>query len=82
MSSHYDSYDADREVSCICVGHKGEYVRDPECAVCNAEEAEMEPVECPACPACHGETKHLGTLGRRDHFRCVGCGSDCSTRAA
>lgn len=81
MSSH--SYDADREVSCICVGHKGEYVRDPECPVCAAEEEpEPEPVECPACPQCGGETAVLGVLGRRVHFRCRACGWDCSERAA
>lgn len=35
-------------------------------------------VECPSCSVCGGETKPLGTLGRREHFRCTACGMDCS----
>jgi len=68
---------------CICVGHKGEYVRDPACPKCNEEDEAQEPIMPSACPSCGCEAAHsLGTLGRRAHFRCVGCGNDYSERLA
>lgn len=73
-------FDANQEVSCVCAGHKGEYVRDPDCSVCN--DADDEPAETPACPVCGDETLPLGTLGRRAHFRCRACGAGCSVRVA
>jgi len=30
------------------------------------------------CPACGGQGAHLGSLGRREHFRCRDCGMDYS----
>ncbi len=72
--------DMNREVSCICVGHKGEYHYDPDCPVCDPVPPALEAT--PACPACGGETYPLGALGRRAHFRCRACGSDCSERVA
>jgi hypothetical protein len=30
------------------------------------------------CPACGGDSYPLGTLGRREHFRCRDCGMDSS----
>jgi tRNA(Ile2) C34 agmatinyltransferase TiaS len=38
----------------------------------------FDELEAPSCPACGGETYHLGDLGHRSHFRCCGCGLDCS----
>lgn len=78
MSTLYqDNYG---DPSCICVGHKGAYVRDPECPVCSAEEP--DPVTAPACPVCGGPTNHMGDLGRRSHYRCCNCGMDTSVRVA
>lgn len=65
--SHEYPYDANRE----------EASADEE-----APASEAEPVECPSCPVCGGETNHLGDLGRRAHFRCRACGSNCSVRLA
>jgi transposase-like protein len=66
MGSHNYPYDAHREET-----------SDEE-----APASEPAPVECPECPACKGETKHIGDLGRRAHFRCIRCGWNCSERIA
>jgi transposase-like protein len=39
-------------------------------------EAEGEPPVCPACESGYGA--FLGSLGSREHFRCVACGIDFS----
>lgn len=33
----------------------------------------------PACRVCGGALMFLGSLGRRDHYRCRYCGADRST---
>jgi hypothetical protein len=32
------------------------------------------------CPICSGEMVYIGTLGRRDNFRCRHCGLDHSIK--
>lgn len=41
-----------------------------------SKEAEDEPRSAPNCPSCSGQGNFLGSLGKLDHFRCQGCGSD------
>ncbi len=35
--------------------------------------------EGPTCPICAAPPTHLGTLGRREHWRCRNCGMNYST---
>lgn len=37
-----------------------------------------EGAETPTCELCEGELVEMGTLGRRKHFRCRGCGMESS----
>lgn len=68
-------------------------VRYSEAARQNAELRESHPAHCacaqciadfaaaysdPQCPACGDEGNSLGSLGKREHFRCRACGIDFS----
>ena len=46
---------------------------DERCSECYARFRDEE-----SCELCGGELAILGTLGNREHYRCVCCGSDQS----
>lgn len=46
----------------------------PTPAECDAEMAELDAMDAPACAVCNGDTETLGTLGRREYFKCRACG--------
>lgn len=56
--------------------HYADALGDAGCGGCeNGEHCGV--CECcipPACPECGGPGMHLGTLGRREHYRCRNCG--------
>jgi hypothetical protein len=62
------------------MSHEYPYDANREEDSADAPASEPEPVEAPECPQCHGETYHLGDLGRRAHFRCRACGWNTSVR--
>lgn len=56
----------------------GKAIEIPEVKEFDESDEAPDPEENPSCPTCGGIGVPLGTLGRKEYFRCQGCGTDFS----